>query len=121
MGSDGIYDKLTNEQISECFWKLHSPTKSNYEYIGEASSKIIMESMSHMSMDNLTSLIIVFEDNGRLNDPPKITTAPEHISFSNYSSNKENSGKEDPNIPKEKESRPKNMEKVSVSKKSVHE
>jgi protein phosphatase 2C family protein 2/3 len=23
MGSDGVYDKLTNEEVADCFWNLH--------------------------------------------------------------------------------------------------
>jgi len=33
MGSDGIFDKLNNEQISDCFWERHSMKKANYDYI----------------------------------------------------------------------------------------
>lgn len=66
MGSDGIYDKLENEAISQCFWeKLENKKKSGLEFIGEASTQILTAAMKNMSMDNLTSLIIVFEDNGK--------------------------------------------------------
>lgn len=34
---------------------------------GIAASNIIEKSMYKLSMDNLTSLLIVFEDNGRFN------------------------------------------------------
>ena len=73
LGSDGIFDKLTNEEIIDCFWDRHANRKngSGNDYIGQASSKILMESMGKMSMDNVTSLIIVFEDHGKLDLPRK--------------------------------------------------
>ena len=58
--------------------------------------------MNHMSMDNLTSLIIVFDDNGRLNIPTnKNLKTQEPIGYSSYNSDKENSQKNDPNIMKQ--------------------
>lgn len=66
MGSDGIYDKLANETISDCFWEsLQNKKTSGNDFIGEAASQILTASMRKLSMDNLTSLIIVFEDNGK--------------------------------------------------------
>lgn len=74
MGSDGIFDKLSNEQIIQCFWQLHDENKNykmNNEYIGEAASKIITTAMANISMDNLTTVLIMFEDEGRLDLPRK--------------------------------------------------
>jgi hypothetical protein len=43
----------------------------NYQLFGHAASKIIEKSMEKNSLDNLTALIIVFEDDGRLMMPLK--------------------------------------------------
>lgn len=55
--------------------------------------------MKHMSMDNLTSLIIAFDDHGRINlATDKSSKIQDPIWHSNYYSNKENTQKDDPNI-----------------------
>jgi serine/threonine protein phosphatase PrpC len=63
MCSDGVYDKLNNEEVAQCFWDNKDNSKEEkdrYEFIGAIPSKVIEKSMEKMSMDNLTSLIIVF-------------------------------------------------------------
>lgn len=80
MGSDGIFDKLTNEQIVDCFWFTHDKNKNkSNEYIGEAASRIITSSMKNLSMDNLTSVLIMFDDEGRLDVPRKKTKHTEKL------------------------------------------
>lgn len=46
-------------------------TKEKYHFIGAVPSKVIERSMEKQSMDNLTCLVVVFEDNGRLLLPHK--------------------------------------------------
>ena len=71
--SDGVYDKLENEDVSQCFWDIRDriEDKEKYNFIGRVPSKVIERSMEKLSMDNLTSLVIVFEDQGRLMLPTK--------------------------------------------------
>ena len=75
MCSDGVYDKLANEEVSSCFWNERynhlEESKEKYQFIGSIPSKVIEKSMEKFSMDNLTCLIIVFQDNGRLLLPQK--------------------------------------------------
>lgn len=64
MCSDGVYDKLSNEEVSTLFWnereKNMSESKEKYSFIGSIPSKVIEKSMEKQSMDNLTCLVIVF-------------------------------------------------------------
>lgn len=72
--SDGVYDKLSNEEVAQCFWEARDRNcdeKDRYQFIGKVPSKVIERSMEKMSMDNLTSLAIVFEDQGRMMLPSK--------------------------------------------------
>ena len=77
MCSDGVYDKLSNEEVSTLFWNERdrnvnvSQNKEKYSFIGSIPSKVIERSMEKQSMDNLTCLVIVFQDNGKLLLPAK--------------------------------------------------
>lgn len=46
-------------------------SKEKYQFIGAVPSKVIERSMEKHSMDNLTCLVVVFEDNGKLLLPHK--------------------------------------------------
>ncbi len=75
--SDGVYDKLSNEEVAQCFWDTrdrNQDEKDKYQFIGRVPSKVIERSMEKMSMDNLTSLVIIFEDQGRMMLPSKKVT-----------------------------------------------
>ena len=76
--------------------------------------------MIHMSMDNLTSLIIVFDDHGRLNIPTnKSLKIHEPISYSSENNDKENSQKDDPNVMKqERDITSKMLEKLTMERKN---
>ena len=71
--SDGVYDRLENEEIAQCFWDIKDKIDGNekYQFIGKVPSKVIEKSMESLSMDNLTSLVITFEDQGKLLLPSK--------------------------------------------------
>lgn len=74
MGSDGIFDKLKNENVSQEFWnlrnenlKLNAENKSEkLAFIGKAASKVITKAMENLSFDNLTTLFVVFDCEDRL-------------------------------------------------------
>lgn len=67
MGSDGVFDKLTNQEISECIW-----TKANalmeasigtkqpgiHEVCGKCASEVIKLAMTQGSLDNVTAVVI---------------------------------------------------------------
>lgn len=46
-------------------------SKEKYHFIGAVPSKVLERSMEKQSMDNLTCLVVVFEDNGKLLLPHK--------------------------------------------------
>lgn len=72
--SDGVYDKLSNEEVAHCFWdtrERNQDERDKYNFIGRVPSKVIERSMEKMSMDNLTSLVIILEDHGRMMLPTK--------------------------------------------------
>jgi hypothetical protein len=49
--------------VAECFWEQRDKHQEDkYQFIGAVPSKILERSMEKMSMDNLTALVIVFED-----------------------------------------------------------
>lgn len=93
--SDGVYDKLANEDVAQCFWDILDKTddKDKYQSIGKVPSKVIEKSMEKLSMDNLTSLVIMFEDHGKLMLPskkiPKTINEKESTFRRPYSSNNE--------------------------------
>ena len=48
MCSDGVFDKLSNEEVAECFWNTKDKTtveKDCYNFIGNVPSKVIERSM----------------------------------------------------------------------------
>jgi hypothetical protein len=59
--------------VAHCFWDIKNRVddKDKYQFIGKVPSKVIERSMEKLSMDNLTSLVIVFEDHGKMLLPPK--------------------------------------------------
>ena len=69
--TDGVFDALENEDVSKCFWEVKGEIgdrsdEEKYQFIGKVPSAVIERSMEQRSTDNLTSLVIVFEDNGKL-------------------------------------------------------
>lgn len=83
MGSDGIFDNLTNEEISKCVWLSQSFDYFNYtlnnnnfnlnnnnnelfnlfnKITGESNDMILKASMLKKSFDNVTSILITFNN-----------------------------------------------------------
>ena len=60
LGSDGIFDKLTSEEVAETFWKSARQTKNVniHEISCEGIESILMESFNRQSIDNLTLIVI---------------------------------------------------------------
>lgn len=71
MGSDGIFDKMENEDIIGEFWSLRNEVVDGgkgerLEFIGRAASRVITKAMTNMSLDNLTTLFVVFDCEERM-------------------------------------------------------
>jgi serine/threonine protein phosphatase PrpC len=73
MGSDGIFDKLSNEEVSECVWmsvrdvnresNLESshPMINVHKQIGMGVEYVIKNALLRRSLDNVTVVVIAFE------------------------------------------------------------
>ena len=73
MCSDGVYDKLENSEVAQCFWDTRDHNSlENYDFICTVPSRIIERSMEKMSTDDLTSLVVFFEDHGKALLPPSL-------------------------------------------------
>ena len=64
MGCDGIFDQMSSKEVIECAWMvLKEEEKGNiHERCGKAVDLIIKGAMVRKSFDNVTCLIIMFED-----------------------------------------------------------
>ena len=65
MGSDGIFDKISSNEISKIIWKeLDSMNKliTFQEFLQKSVNKILEIAMERFSYDNLTAIIIAFEN-----------------------------------------------------------
>ena len=61
LGCDGIFDKLSNEEISDVIWKTHKRCESENSFLKDAVSGVICEAMAKKSLDNLTVVLILLE------------------------------------------------------------
>jgi hypothetical protein len=62
---DGIYDKLTNSDILECFWSSFHPevfVSDSHEQSAKVVDLIIKSSMINHTLDNVTCIFISFEN-----------------------------------------------------------
>lgn len=62
LGSDGVYDKLSNEEIAECIWAAArsslGSSNSIHEACGKGASEVIKLAMNKGSLDNVTGVVI---------------------------------------------------------------
>ena len=73
MGSDGIFDKLSNEEVAECVWmsvrdvskesnlESSAPIINVHKQIGMGVEYIIKNALLRRSLDNVTVVVIAFE------------------------------------------------------------
>lgn len=66
IGSDGIFDKLSNEQIGETVWSVVREHQGNnnytlHEICGRAADEILREAAKLKSMDNISIIVIAFK------------------------------------------------------------
>ena len=77
IGSDGLFDKLTNEEIIKTAWKTKEESKAitPHKSAGKMIDAILEAAVSNKSLDNITAVMICFEgfiDNGE--GSPRIKT-----------------------------------------------
>ena len=62
LGCDGIFDKLTNEDVSECVWRSACERRTNsvHQQTGLAAESVLKNAMYRKSLDNVTVVIIAF-------------------------------------------------------------
>lgn len=63
MGSDGLFDRITNEQLMETAWKTkeHSKAITLHKMAGKMIDLILEKSLESGSLDNVTAMIICFD------------------------------------------------------------
>lgn len=64
MGSDGIFDALSNEEVVETVWetvKEHRTKKDVHEICSLAVDNIIKHAISKETLDNVSVIILAFE------------------------------------------------------------
>jgi len=60
---DGIFDKLSNESVSQVVWEVFKETGESIHHLaGKANEKIIRTALAHKASDNVTGILIVFEN-----------------------------------------------------------
>jgi len=73
MGCDGIFDKLSNQEVADCIWmsvrdvnkesniENSTPVINVHKQIGIGVEYIIKNALYRRSMDNVTVVVIAFE------------------------------------------------------------
>lgn len=64
IGTDGVFDKLTNKEIIQCCWNRNLPNMDSnpHTQAANAVNNVISASMNKRSLDNLTAVIIAFDN-----------------------------------------------------------
>ena len=64
LGCDGIYDKMNDKEVVECvWWSVHENYNKNvHESLGLGATNIMKNSLNWWSLDNVTIVIIAFEN-----------------------------------------------------------
>lgn len=66
LGSDGIFDKLSNEMIGDIVWNVirehqHNTAVSVHQICGKAADEILREAARLKTMDNISIVVIAFK------------------------------------------------------------
>jgi len=67
MGWDGIFDKLTNYQVNKRVWSTvaqNAQISSPHKLVGECVNNVLLDCAANKSLDNITVLVIFFNDIG---------------------------------------------------------
>lgn len=64
LASDGIYDKLENEEICKSIYLTRENTRTTniHDFLGEAVDNVLKLALSHKTLDNITVVIIAFDN-----------------------------------------------------------
>lgn len=64
MGSDGIFDKLSSKEAIQCAWNSLKYERMNtvHKQCGIAADTIMKNALFRKSLDNVTTVIIAFEN-----------------------------------------------------------
>ena len=73
LASDGVYDKMSNEDISRCVWEScdknkwqtnpnYRPAQSVHQQCGLAVESVLKNSLYRQSLDNVTVVMIAFQN-----------------------------------------------------------
>lgn len=100
MGSDGIFDKISNRECIQCMWNSlrDERTKDVHQQTGKGVEWVIKNSLFRKSLDNVTIVIITFEnferifskeerktsDSTTLSNDKSSRTESHHQNLSNY-------------------------------------
>lgn len=68
LGCDGIFDQLSNQDVLSCVWNTVTQENAGelHKQCAVAADAIITSALQHHSLDNVTSIIIAFENFKRL-------------------------------------------------------
>ena len=63
MGSDGLFDKITNEELIKVAWKRKGSCKdgNQHKVTGKVIDSILNAAIANMSLDNITAIMICFD------------------------------------------------------------
>ena len=64
LGCDGIFDKLNDQEVVDCVWwsVKENTNQTVHEALGAGASSIMKNSLHWRSLDNVTIVIIAFEN-----------------------------------------------------------
>lgn len=64
MGSDGIFDKLSNKEVLQCVWSsVHDNLASNiHKLCGLGAEYVLKNSLLRRSLDNVTVVMVAFSN-----------------------------------------------------------
>ena len=64
LGCDGIFDKLTSREVVKLVWEAANKSKARsiHELAGESADNIMKSSIIKKTLDNITVVMIVFEN-----------------------------------------------------------
>lgn len=65
IGCDGIFDKLTNNDVANCIWDetfLKGGFTNVHEFAAKAVNNVIMLAFKKKTLDNVTVVIVIFKN-----------------------------------------------------------